>query len=401
VTDRQAPFPPAPGLPVGETTLPLAPPSAGPRSGALPFRATPEGPAIPGAMPQPPVQPLPTAPAVAGGPWVAPATWPAAQRTSYRDSASDVPAPAYVNASQGAAAASDAAAGAASWGAKAPVAAPASAPSQASVLEPRRALQLLWYDADSAPRVRREARFRSVLEAADERPVDRDLDDPDADDSAEERRTMFEVLANGVPLDAPRVADALARAVRDDAKFAPPIVLCAGELEVHFDELETLKALVTAATPFVLPADQQLKDAVTAANKLLEIPGLSSAPALSDDLANRVRAAFAHEKRAFPADYLDARVRRVLLADRRYQRRVVLGGTHLRCLLCKGSDDAANAEPLLAYLPDAAAAKLPLFARFGARLVASAHFPEDEAETQACALRVIALARVVSVPRSS
>jgi hypothetical protein len=392
VTDRWPPFPHAPGLPVGETTLPLAPPGAGSRPSALPFRATPADPAAPPSAPaQPPVQPPP-----------APATWPAAQRMSYGEiaAASDIPAPAHVDASQGAAAASDAAAGAASWGANAHVA-PVSAPVQAPALEPRRAVQLLWYDAGSAPRVRREARFRSVLEAAEERPVDRDLDDPDADDSAEERRTMFEVLANGEPLDAPRVADALARAVRDDAKFAPPIVLCAGELEVPFDELETLKALVTAATPFVSPADPQLTDAVTAANKLLEIPGLSSAPSLSDDLASRVRAAFAQEKRAFPAGYLDARVRRVLLAGRRYQRRIVLGGTHLRCLLRKGGDDAANAEPLLVYLPDAAAAKLPLFARFGVRLVASVHFPEDEAETQACALRVLALARVVSVARSS
>ena len=339
----------------------------------------------------------------------APPAWPAAQRMSYSEiAAPDVPAPAYVDASQGAAAASDAAAGAASWRAKAIGAAPAPAPVQAPAVEPRRVLQLLWYDADSAPRVRREPRFRSVLEAAEERPVDRDLDDPDDDDSAEERRTMFEVLAGGERLDAARVADALARAVRDDGKLAPPIVLCAGELELPFDELETLKALVTTATPFVTPADPQLTEAVAAANKLLAIPGLSSAPALSDDLANRVRAAFAHEKRAFAADYLDTRARRALLAGRCYQRRAVLGGAHLRCLLREVGDGAADrlgsaspGEPLLVYLPDAAAAKLPLFARFGARLVASVHFPEDEAEPQACALRAIALARVVDLARSS
>jgi hypothetical protein len=306
-------------------------------------------------------------------------------------------APAPVD-TRGTLAASNAAAGGWQMQTRPAVAAPAPAPVAAPAREARRAVQLVWCDVESAPRVRRAARFKPVLEAMEDRPVDRDLDDPDADaDSAEELRTMFEVLANGTPLDAPRVAEALARAVHDDAKFAPPLVLVGGELELPFDELESLKATVTVATPFVTPADEQLQAAVAAAHQLLKIPGLASAPALSDDLSNQVRAAFAKEKRAFAADYLDTRAKRVLLAGRHYQRRSVFGAPHLRCLVRTGRDDTTTAEPLIGYVPEVLATKLPLFSRFRARLIAAVHFPEDEAESQSCALRVLALARVMSI----
>ncbi|MEZ4314334.1 MAG: hypothetical protein R3F14_40470 [Polyangiaceae bacterium] len=50
------------------------------------------------------------------------------------------------------------------------------------------------------------------------------------------------MLSRGEALGHDGVMAALEGGVRDDGKFAPPLVLVAGELRFAFDELETLKA---------------------------------------------------------------------------------------------------------------------------------------------------------------
>jgi hypothetical protein len=92
---------------------------------------------------------------------------------------------------------------------------------------------LIGYHPDAAGRIRRQQAWSKILEELAEQPVDNELDDPafgkePAD--VEDRRDVFEVLARGEWVDASGMDEALARAVREDGKFVPPLVLCGGEL---------------------------------------------------------------------------------------------------------------------------------------------------------------------------
>jgi hypothetical protein len=256
-------------------------------------------------------------------------------------------------------------------------------------------IELCWVAAKRVARVRRQPAWRALIdEAAKEAPEE--LGDPalwEQEVPLEDRRDVLTILARADAVDGDGVAGAVAAGLRADGKFAPPLVLTAGELRLPFDELETLKATVTTATPFV-PGDDVLKAAVDGAKDFLAIPDLSPAPAVLDAMTGRVREAFGRVKRAVPASYLEAQTERALLEQRRYQKRVFRGEPHLRALLQGPSDKAAT----LVYLPDAVAEQLPLFARFGARIIAEAHLAVDQFEPHPHALEALVVAREIAAP---
>lgn len=270
-------------------------------------------------------------------------------------------------------------------------------PSMRPMSGQREVLRLVYYDPETVPRIRRSPRFRPVLEQLDRKPKDRELDDPALGKDpmeVEDRREVFEVLAHGDVTDHRGIEEALEGAIRDDGKFVPPLVLVAGELEMPFDELETLKAAVSTASPLVTPIDETLKTAITTAKDFLQTPGLSSAPSVSEGLTSRIREAFTREKKSLSADYLDTQMERALLAGRHYQRRDVLGETHLRFLLRTG-----EGSPVVGYIVEEVAKKLPMFKRFRGRMVAEVHLVEDQYETAPHALRVVAFARTQTPTR--
>jgi hypothetical protein len=53
---------------------------------------------------------------------------------------------------------------------------------------------------------------------------------------------------------------------------------------------------------------------------------------------------------------------------------------------------------MLVYLPESAADALPLYQRFGARLIAEAHVSVDQYESHPFALAALALARELPAP---
>src|SRR6185369_17233615 len=173
--------------------------------------------------------------------------------------------------------------------------------------------------------------------------------------------------------------------------FVPPLALASGELELPFDELETLKATVAVVTPLV-GADKGLKETLDAINEVLATPGLKSSSGV-EGLTQRLRDAFAQGKRALPQGYLDASVERMLLEQRHYQKRVVFGEPHLRAIFRPAG--AADAIPV--YLPEALAPKLPIYQRFKSRVLAEIVPQEDQYESSPCALRAVGLARVISM----
>jgi hypothetical protein len=254
-------------------------------------------------------------------------------------------------------------------------------------------LELLWLDPKSAARIRKRPPWQRLLDEArraprEDGPVEPLV--PGQDVPPDDRRDVFLVLARGEAVGGEGVAEALAESVREDGKFAPPLVLVAGELSLPFDELEELKCAMTTVTPFV-GGDEPLKAAVAAAEDLLETPGLLPSPEVTEALTGRIREAFGRVRRAVPAGYLDAQIDRALLEQRRYQKRVFEGDPHLRAMLQGPADKA----PMLTYLPEDLAAKIPLFQRFPARLVAAAHLSTDQFESHPFALEVVALARQI------
>lgn len=259
------------------------------------------------------------------------------------------------------------------------------------------AMQLLWFDPEILPRVRRKKPWKALIDELDAGPYDPELDEAAPGETAadvEDRREIVQVLAVGNASGETAIEAALDDAVRDDGRFASPLLLVAGELSIGFDELETLKAVVSIATPLAA-GDEDLKAAVEAAVAYLGVPGLVSSADVAQSLTTRIREAFAKGKRAVPGTYLDTESERALLEKRAYQKRNVFGGPHLRGLFFF----AGSTTGIPTYLPETLAQRLPLFRRFPARLIADVAFQADQYETHPTALKVGAITRVVA-PRS-
>jgi hypothetical protein len=275
--------------------------------------------------------------------------------------------------------------------------------------EPAEAIELIWFDREVVPRLRRKATWRPLLDALERTPLDPNFDDPAfASDPMiiEDRREVFRVLVHGTPLGAADFDAGLRQSVRDDGSFVPQLELVAGELELPFDELASLRATVATVGPLV-GSDEALKSALLVAKEFLGSPGLMSAPAVADGLTKRIEDAFAQGKRAVPAGYLEAQRERALLEQRQYQRRAVFGGKHLRGLLRFGSAEpaskagtpvkaSASNDGIPAYLPDSLAEALPMYPRFRTRAVVELRMATDRYETHPAAVRVMALARTAS-----
>lgn len=245
-------------------------------------------------------------------------------------------------------------------------------------------LDLLWFEPGSAPRVWREATFRSLLLAMEQRlPEAEELIAGDVADR-EDRRDLLEVLARGEPLSPAGVRRALGRSAREDGRLSPPLSLLAGELGVSFDPRERLKALVSALTPQA--GHEAIKAEIEAARAFLAARGVGHGAGVCALLADRLRAAAATlpEKERTPD--LDGEVDRGLLDARAFPRRPALGGIHVRTTLAVGG------ERLAAYLPKELAERLPRALRLPVRAIVAVHPGVDPRESPA--LRPIALAIV-------
>lgn len=254
-------------------------------------------------------------------------------------------------------------------------------------------LNLVWFDPQCLPRLRKDPRFAPILRALDEQPLDEDLDDPaHAEDTAdiEDRREAFEILARGA-LSAEAVTATLAGAACDDGRLLQPIVLLAGDLALAFDELEALKATMSAATPLA-GSDPEARGILDLTKEFLGTPGLPGAPDVADGLGTRIRETFEKRGLASPGQ-LDALAERALLGGRLFQRRLVFGGPHVSARFHVGRTEA----PIPVYLCEELTARLPAAARMRVRLLAHVHPAVEQYETHPAALRAAALA-IVGAP---
>jgi hypothetical protein len=176
--------------------------------------------------------------------------------------------------------------------------------------------------------------------------------------------------------------------------FSPPLVLTTGEVTLAFDEREVLKATLGLVAPFAA-SDKKLKEQCDTTRDLLESPWVATGSAGMAAIAASLRDTFAKAPRGISPASIEAQCERLLLEQRRLQKRTLLGEEWVRAPFVP--DGSEHAIPL--YLPEAAAKQLPMFARFRARLLAELRLQLDQDETSDSALRAVAIGRLVTRPQ--
>jgi hypothetical protein len=244
----------------------------------------------------------------------------------------------------------------------------------------REALKLLWFDPRSVGRIREHPSFRAIL--GDPGEGEAPGDEPRPTD----RRDVFEVLAKARPIGPEGVRPALDAAIGDDGKFEPPLVVLGGELEFSFDELATLRATAATVSPFA-SADRRLREQLGLVEELLKTPWLQGSGSIADRLTDELVEVFAQGKRPVGLDYLTAHTEQILLEQRCYQTRTVFGKRWIRSVL------VGSGVPV--YVPEALRDELPMFRRFKVKMIGEVDMQEDQFESETCAIKAIALGRVM------
>jgi hypothetical protein len=258
-------------------------------------------------------------------------------------------------------------------------------------------VELVWYDDSHMRRIREQESWAELLSeiAAKRRkkePIDFDeAPPPEEPDEVRDRRAVVAIMTRGHVTGGVSLHQTMLEAVDDSGSFEPPLVLMSGQLHFPFDQLETLRATVTAVTPLIA-GNKDLQETVDAVNELLQTPWLESSGDVAENLTDKVRAAFKRGDRVLDPSYLDNHTDRILLERRCYQRRTLFGEEWIRALIAP----AASRVQIPAYIPDKLAKDLPMFKRFHARVVAEAHVQQDEYESHENALKVVAFGRVIS-----
>lgn len=258
---------------------------------------------------------------------------------------------------------------------------------------PGEIVDLLWFDPASLGRIR--ARWPSIIDALDFEPLDPRHDVPAGDPAASRaRHHVFGVLTRAGATDAHGIGREMVESVGEGGRFTPPLLLLVGELRFPLDDVEILKTTAACAES-IAKDDKRLTDLLASVGELVKSPLLQGSSGVADGMLRELKDAIAQTKRPLPVKYLDAHVERVLLEQRKYQKRTVFGEPCLRALFAPAHGGSGPTIP--AYLPEELGTKLPLVMQMKARLLVEAHASQDQYESHPHALRVVALGRTVSV----
>ncbi|HTJ84552.1 MAG TPA: hypothetical protein VL400_22690 [Polyangiaceae bacterium] len=251
-------------------------------------------------------------------------------------------------------------------------------------------VELLWCEPEVAARARRKPEWRAIADAvAGEGDAPGLTDEPAA---GEDRLEVTEILKRGAPAAELDVDDALATAVRPDGRFAPKMLLLAGEVVLDLDEIEELRATAGAARRFASD-DLDIEAALARATAFLATTALATSRSVAADLTREIEAAFVKTPRDAGPTWLREQAERALLERRSYQRRDVFGQRHLSARFFQ----PGSATGIPTYLPEALAASLPLFRRLRLRMLVEVHFQADQYAAHRAALRAVAVARTLTV----
>ncbi len=262
-------------------------------------------------------------------------------------------------------------------------------------------VEMLWYEPECIDKVHQKSEWTELFEVSDEKededePFDFDEEPPAAEDPAvRDRRHIVAVMTRGHITTGASLHHAMGEAVDVTGNFEPPLVIMTGRLHFPFDELKTLKATLAAVTPLIA-GNSELAETVGAVNELMQTPWLEAGSSdVADKLTDRVRQAFKRADRLMDPSYLDDHTERILLEQRCYSMRPVFGEDHIRAVLMPSSSKTR----IPVYLPASLQKELPMFQSIPARILAEAHVAQDQFESHDCALKVVALGRVVQLAR--
>lgn len=262
------------------------------------------------------------------------------------------------------------------------------APSRNSTTSVRRlaVVDLLTFEPKIAPRLRSMKRLTSLWAAIPKTKSPLSPDEPQRLPPDPDREIVLRVLscAEGqVPADIRR---ALGESLDDLSDLDPPLVLCAGELVPKFDDLDALRVSVAVASS-VAGTDKRMLSTIAVAQEALSAT-LPPAPETLRNLAKQIETASGTLN--VPPRFLANHVERILVENRNYKRRMILGALRVRADLVFAGGDVF---PL--YLLDDAAKSLPLLPSFPVTAVCEVRPREDMAEAQTEALLCMALGRVL------
>lgn len=248
-------------------------------------------------------------------------------------------------------------------------------------------VNLLHFDAQIIPRIRRLKKFASILAIKNKARRNPGIDEPAKDAPSDDRGDVLRVLSCAQPAEPAEIHRALTDCLDDIDDFDPPLLLVAGELRPVFDEVEVLRATISVAQP-VAGGDKKVLAAIAVGQEALAA-AIPPRPETTLGLVRQIEQAA--NSLSLPTRYIPAEVERVLTEGRKYKKRTLLGAPRLRAdLLFPRSGDVM---PI--YLPDAAASSLPLLLSFPVVTLCEVTPREDLTETQDEALLVLAVGRVL------
>ncbi len=255
-------------------------------------------------------------------------------------------------------------------------------------------LELTWFSEEAAKRVRANPAFAEAIR-------DKSSDEwvgaeggAETKDAVRDRKDVVRAMMRAPRTETEELSTVLAEAVDEDGVLVPPTVVMAGEMALQFSVVERLKATVAVVSPFA-PADKRLTELCEQATALLG-SDFKCTTAAAEALVQKLREAFGGQARGVPPGFLDDGVERILLEDRAYDRRTVLGKACLRATLSLSGGGA-----VATYLPDHLATELPMYQRFRAAAVGELRTQQDQFESAALAFMVMALGRLVTAARGA
>lgn len=257
----------------------------------------------------------------------------------------------------------------------------------------REVVELLWYDPELSKRVRQN--WRELADDLEFAPLDERHDLPTDDpEQARERHMHFGILTEAPVTDISELTVMARASVSETGRFTPPLAVVSGRLQFPFDELEILRATAAALVPLA-GDDKRLKEALGNVKELLDTPLLQHSNELIDNFTKHLRSLYDQARRAVSRDYLDTSVERLLLEQRRYQKRNLFDGAWIRGAL--GAASGGEAVPV--YLPEDLDKTLPMMVTFRTRMVVEVHMRQDQYEAHSHALKVVTLGRVLDIER--
>jgi hypothetical protein len=259
----------------------------------------------------------------------------------------------------------------------------------------REVLELLWFDNDATPTLRK--RFAERAASLEFEPEDPDHDLAAADpETTRAHHTHFGLLTYINYVGVAELRERMRDAVSPSGRFTPPILALAGELQLPFDPVEHLRATSGAMRPLA-GGDRKLAEALASVDELLASPLAAASTDALQKMQDHLRRTLREQRRAVSPAELDEVVTRSLLVERRYQRRTLLGGEFIRSMFAP----SGGREAFPCYLPTALEKGLPLVTALRVKLLAEAPVRLDQYESARVALRTVTLGRIIELSRGS